>query len=105
MTKSIKKAVTKRPKKPKELRRRVAGIQVFGGMRSPTTAYVLYEIQWDDGAITHERGRSIHGTAYQLNDPAYTPELEPVLAAMQPLFNAVEYACVKRDGFEKTLYR
>lgn len=51
-------------RKPKEFQRRFAGLTVFAGPRCPPGAFVLYEVFWDDGTRTYERGhslRTMHG--------------------------------------------
>jgi hypothetical protein len=86
--------------------RRPVGISVVKG-KVGISAHQLYEVKWDNGSVTHERGNNIHtvpgskdcgSKAERMESKKqFHPELYAVLQALTALLEPVERACWQAD--------
>ena len=96
-------------RKPKEFDRRVVGLTVLAGHRCPPIAYVLYEVFFDDGSKTYERGHSLrtmhgmqdlNGTKKEkaMHGISLRPEMHREVAAAAILFDHISAECQYIDA-------
>jgi hypothetical protein len=91
-------------KKKKEIQRRVAGISFGQASRvAPPHCHLVYEVWWSDGSTSFERGRTLFGATFQIDEGGEVPknnrmDLYSKIVAAGLLANDLEQECAQLDG-------